>query len=225
MIREEILTPILKRITLFINSLILFTQHIVSSWPAVLLLIIIIFHTEISKVIEIIPSKITQASSIDVNGGTFKMVFEKEMIKSNYFDKYKNLRSISSNAIKTALSGVSNQTAIFLVEDAGRIRVVHIPTDELLIAIGELENIGIIKYKSKNKKITLEQTLHDFLKRNPGYPEKSIYRQHIAWHLATPLDNPSEIPVVDWELTDYGRDFTLTIIDTTSKELSKISRD
>jgi hypothetical protein len=105
----------------------------------------------------------------------------------------------------------------------------HFPNASLLDVMGELQTQGLVEIETTEmpqntiRKITQAEArklLDDFRREHPGREERSYAGDRVTWKLNEPLPRSTNIPVLSWNLTEFGKKAVDVILKAVSTQLA-----
>lgn len=211
-----------------------FLKVVFGGWPAFGFLFILLFYSPLKQALNAIPEKVKTADEIGVLGVSLKSTIRVEAAKLGEVKLSETIPALSSAAIELLLRAPRNSDSLisYTPNDERQYVGIHFPSPPVVAALSELQAQGLVELETwddqePSRKITgagVTELIEKFRNQNPGTEQSSFSEGRTSWVPNTPLPKGARIPVLTWQLTEFGQKGVAVILKAVSTELAPKSQ-
>jgi hypothetical protein len=203
---------------------------IFGGWPALGLLFLLLFYSQLREALNAIPEKVKTAAEIGALGVSLRSTVQVEAAKLGAGNLSQTIPRLSGAAIELLLRAPRNSESLVMSTydvyegDSKRAsETVEFPSSSEIEAISELQVQGLIELESGQQKITgadARRIIDDFLKTHPGRELRSYRYARMVWEPTKRLGSNEYPPSLMWQLSELGKKAVEVILRAVSTELA-----
>lgn len=208
------------------NTFIEIFRIIFGGWYAVGFLFILLYHTQINEILNMIPNKIKSSNEVSLLGISMKSTIKKEAIKVGAIKLSETIPSLSKESLELLFKINNDQNPIISYNPNRKNEYISIsfPQNTTFNLISELQSKNLIILKNNFKNInSIDATIiiDKFIKQYKGTKQKAISSDNIRWLFNKPLSRNITLPYLTLKLTPLGKKAKNIIINSVAIEVIK----